>query len=110
MTRRGTLIDLALLAAVLAVYAALSLPQLELPGLYYDEAVDAIPAMQLVERQSTRVAPRGVSGSLSEMGLPDIVQILRAIAASTFTSAIWRSHCCGNWTHMVRTGPGYWSW
>jgi DNA-binding response OmpR family regulator len=32
--------------------------------------------MQLVERQSTRVAPRGVSGSLSEMSLPDIVQIL----------------------------------
>ncbi|HZO14618.1 MAG TPA: HD domain-containing phosphohydrolase [Polyangiaceae bacterium] len=32
--------------------------------------------MQLIERQSTRVAPRGVSGSLSEMGLPDIVQIL----------------------------------
>jgi DNA-binding response OmpR family regulator len=32
--------------------------------------------MQLVEKQSTRVAPRGVSGSLSDMGLPDIVQIL----------------------------------
>jgi response regulator RpfG family c-di-GMP phosphodiesterase len=32
--------------------------------------------MQLVERQSTRVAPRGVSGSLAEMALPDIVQIL----------------------------------
>jgi DNA-binding response OmpR family regulator len=32
--------------------------------------------MQLIERQSTRLAPRGVSGSLSEMGLPDIVQIL----------------------------------
>jgi response regulator RpfG family c-di-GMP phosphodiesterase len=32
--------------------------------------------MQLVERQSTRVAPRGVKGSLAEMALPDIVQIL----------------------------------
>ncbi|MCA9620876.1 MAG: DUF4388 domain-containing protein [Myxococcales bacterium] len=32
--------------------------------------------MQLVERQSQRVAPRGVSGSLAQMGIPEIVQIL----------------------------------
>lgn len=31
---------------------------------------------QLVERKSQREAPRGVSGSLSQMGLPEIVQIL----------------------------------
>lgn len=31
---------------------------------------------QLVERQATKVAPRGVSGSLSEMGLTDLVQVL----------------------------------
>jgi response regulator RpfG family c-di-GMP phosphodiesterase len=32
--------------------------------------------MQLVERQSQKVAPRGVSGSLAQMGIPEIVQIL----------------------------------
>jgi len=31
---------------------------------------------QLVERKSQREAPRGVSGSLSQMGIPEIVQIL----------------------------------
>jgi len=32
--------------------------------------------MQLVERQSQKVAPRGVSGSLAEMSLADLVQVL----------------------------------
>lgn len=32
--------------------------------------------MQLVERQSQRAAPRGVTGSLAQMGIPEIVQIL----------------------------------
>ena len=31
---------------------------------------------QLIDRRATRTAPRGVSGSLAEMGLPDMVQIL----------------------------------
>ena len=31
---------------------------------------------QLIEKQSHRVAPHGVSGSLSQMGLPDIIQVL----------------------------------
>ena len=31
---------------------------------------------QMVERQVTKVGPRGVSGSLSEMGLTDLVQVL----------------------------------
>jgi DNA-binding response OmpR family regulator len=31
---------------------------------------------QMVERQATKVGPRGVSGSLSEMGLTDLVQVL----------------------------------
>jgi response regulator RpfG family c-di-GMP phosphodiesterase len=31
---------------------------------------------QLIERRATRTAPRGVSGSLAEMGLPDMIQIL----------------------------------
>jgi len=32
--------------------------------------------MQLVERTAVRAAPRGVSGSLAQMGIPEIVQIL----------------------------------
>lgn len=32
--------------------------------------------MQLVERQSQKAAPRGVTGSLAQMGIPEIVQIL----------------------------------
>ncbi|MBI4704648.1 MAG: DUF4388 domain-containing protein [Deltaproteobacteria bacterium] len=32
--------------------------------------------MQLLEKKAAAIAPRGVSGSLSEMGLPDIVQVL----------------------------------
>ncbi len=39
------------LAAILALYLALSLYQLELPGLHYDEAFEAVPAMQLVYGQ-----------------------------------------------------------
>ena len=35
----------------LALFLAFSLNQLELPGLYYDEALDAVPAMQLVQGQ-----------------------------------------------------------
>jgi hypothetical protein len=38
----------AVTAAALALYLALSLYQLDLPGLSYDEALDAVPAMQTV--------------------------------------------------------------
>jgi hypothetical protein len=31
---------------------------------------------QLLEQRATKAGPRGVSGSLSEMALPDIVQVL----------------------------------
>lgn len=39
------------LAIIVALYLALSLYQLNLPGLHYDEAFEAVPAMQLVYGQ-----------------------------------------------------------
>ena len=42
------LLDLLTPALALGLFLPLSLYQLELPGLYYDEALDAVPAMQLV--------------------------------------------------------------
>ncbi|MGE5603435.1 MAG: ArnT family glycosyltransferase, partial [Nitrososphaerales archaeon] len=41
----------ALLIAALALYGLANLYQLQLPGLYYDEALDAVPAMQLLAGQ-----------------------------------------------------------
>ncbi|WP_237244982.1 HD domain-containing phosphohydrolase [Sorangium cellulosum] len=38
--------------------------------------VMAAKLRQLIERRSSTAAPRGVSGSLAEMGLPDMIQIL----------------------------------
>ena len=44
---RGSLAAGAGLAIALAVYFALGLYQLELPGFYYDEAFDALPALEM---------------------------------------------------------------
>ncbi|TAK33801.1 MAG: hypothetical protein EPO21_11745, partial [Chloroflexota bacterium] len=41
-------LDLLIPALALALFLSFSLSQLELPGLYYDEALDAVPAMRLV--------------------------------------------------------------
>ncbi len=40
-----------LLAGILVLYLALSLYQLNLPGLHYDEAFEAVPALQLLQGQ-----------------------------------------------------------
>ncbi len=45
--RTGGRVNLYLLA-ILALYASLSLYQINLPGLHYDEAFEAVPAMQLL--------------------------------------------------------------
>jgi 4-amino-4-deoxy-L-arabinose transferase-like glycosyltransferase len=39
------------LGAILLIYALLSLYQLDLPGLHYDEAFEAVPAVQLLHQQ-----------------------------------------------------------
>ncbi|MCS6800706.1 MAG: glycosyltransferase family 39 protein [Chloroflexota bacterium] len=48
--RRGALLlgEIALVAGALTAFLLLATHQLHLPGLYYDEAADAVPAMQIV--------------------------------------------------------------
>jgi 4-amino-4-deoxy-L-arabinose transferase-like glycosyltransferase len=41
-----------LLAGILIIYTALSLYQINLPGLHYDEAFEAIPALQLLQNRT----------------------------------------------------------
>jgi hypothetical protein len=43
--------QLLLLAAIVAVYVGLSVYQINLPGLHYDEAFEAVPALQLLQGQ-----------------------------------------------------------
>ncbi|HXW01176.1 MAG TPA: glycosyltransferase family 39 protein, partial [Anaerolineae bacterium] len=47
----GRLTWLYLLGGIVLLYAALSLYQVNLPGLHYDEAFEAVPALQLWQRQ-----------------------------------------------------------
>lgn len=44
-----TIGDFLILVGLLAIFAAAAIPQWHLPGLYYDEALDLVPAMQLVQ-------------------------------------------------------------
>ncbi|MCX6021002.1 MAG: hypothetical protein NTZ05_04585, partial [Chloroflexi bacterium] len=87
MTRRGLLADAGLLAAALLIYGALSLPHLDLPGLYYDEAVDAIPAMQLLTHQEVTLT-RGAGVEFRSRQLPlmamDYVGAVHTYAAAPF--------------------------
>lgn len=53
--RLGRLWDSGAMALSLALFALLSLHQLELPGLYYDEALDAVPAMQILLGQKVEL-------------------------------------------------------
>lgn len=54
MTQRSALalpsfaVDLVLLVALLAVFCGAAFYQIRLPGFYYDEAADVVPAMQIV--------------------------------------------------------------
>ena len=50
-----------ILALILVAFLALTLFQLDLPGLYYDEALDVVPTMQLLLGQPVkleRVSPQ----------------------------------------------------
>ena len=55
MSRRGLVFDLAVIFASVALFCFLSLYQLNLPGLYYDEAADAVPAMQITLGQEVEL-------------------------------------------------------
>jgi hypothetical protein len=45
--KRASIFDAAVMATALALFLSLSLYQVQLPGLYYDEAADAVLAMQM---------------------------------------------------------------
>ncbi|MCB0192602.1 MAG: glycosyltransferase family 39 protein [Anaerolineae bacterium] len=48
-------VNLILFSAIVAMYLALSLYQIDLPGLHYDEAFEAVPAVQILQGQPTTV-------------------------------------------------------
>jgi hypothetical protein len=47
-TRRAVIIDISISALALAAFFYLALANINLPGLYYDEALDVVPTMQIV--------------------------------------------------------------
>lgn len=49
------LLDLVSAGVAVVIFATLSTHQIELPGLYYDEAADAVPAMQLLLGQKVEL-------------------------------------------------------
>jgi len=53
--RKAFLLDVLTLALGLGLFFALSLYQITLPGLYYDEAADAVPAVQLIRGQEVEL-------------------------------------------------------
>src|SRR5947208_7563507 len=52
---RPILLDLLVVAGACAIFLLLATHQILLPGLYYDEALDAVPAMQIVQGQPTEL-------------------------------------------------------
>ncbi len=71
MRRRLTLESVALSAA-LVLFLVLSLYQIDLPGLYYDEAADAVPAMQMLQGQPVELF-RGSGFWLGDRAFPLMV-------------------------------------
>ena len=60
--RRSWALETALVAVPAFVFIALAAYHLTLPGLYYDEAADAIPALDLLQgRQPELVRPHGIA-------------------------------------------------
>jgi hypothetical protein len=62
----------AILALALLVFGVLTLSQLDLPGLYYDEALDVVPSMQLLLGQPVTLE-RGVGVWVGNIGLPVMI-------------------------------------
>lgn len=54
-TRRAIIIDMGISVLALAVFFYLSVTNINLPGLYYDEALDVVPTMQIVLGQPVEV-------------------------------------------------------
>jgi hypothetical protein len=80
-------VSLSSLGAIILLYATLSLYQINLPGLHYDEAFEAVPALQLWQGQPV-VAFRGSGLTLSGQTFPfmtqDYIGALNTYAALPF--------------------------
>jgi hypothetical protein len=71
---RQRLIEVICVGAGVLLFLGLSLYQIDLPGLYYDEALDTVPAMQLLMGQSIDTEPaRGASLVVGDLVLPLMV-------------------------------------
>jgi hypothetical protein len=66
-------LDFAIFGFILSLYTGLSLYQLDLPGLHYDEAFEAVPALQMLLGQPV-VAFRGGALSVSGQNFPLMTQ------------------------------------
>jgi hypothetical protein len=72
-SKRSRVFGLLGLVVAIATYAGLSLYQINLPGLHYDEAFEAVPALQLLRRQP--VTPfRNAGLSVGQQRLPLMAQ------------------------------------
>jgi hypothetical protein len=65
-------VNRAILALSLLVFGVLTLTQLDLPGLYYDEALDVVPSMQLLLGQPVTLE-HGVGVWVSNTALPVMI-------------------------------------
>jgi hypothetical protein len=72
IVRRSWIWDGSSLVVSLLLYSALCFYQLHLPGLYYDEALDAVPAMQILLGQPVESA-RQVGLTIGSLTLPLMV-------------------------------------
>ena len=72
------------LAGIFLIYAVLSLAQLNLPGLHYDEAFEAVPALQLLLGQpinAFRNSGLSIGGQLIPLMTQDYIGALNTYVA-----------------------------
>lgn len=80
-----------LLAAAFVIYAGLSFYQIDLPGLHYDEAFEAVPALQLLRGQPAntfRGAGLVIGGQTFPLMTQDYIGALNTYAALPFIAAL----------------------
>ncbi|MCB0211475.1 MAG: glycosyltransferase family 39 protein [Anaerolineae bacterium] len=80
-------VNLMVLSGIAALYLALSLYQLDLPGLHYDEAFEAVPAVQLLQGQPTTVFRESglrIGGQLYPLMTQDYIGAINTYLAIPF--------------------------
>ncbi|MBE7474835.1 MAG: glycosyltransferase family 39 protein [Anaerolineales bacterium] len=80
-----------LLSAIILLYLSLSFYQLDLPGLHYDEAFEAVPALQLWQGQAVtafRNSGLTIGGHLLPLMTQDYIGALNTYAAIPFIALL----------------------